>query len=271
MWYNLPKNLWRYLVMVTCPFCNKQSTPHWQKVNVYKCSSCGLLFRHPVLTEEELNNLYANSWSDYDNNKRDTGGTNLRLARIYAAKLAKSLGLKDFSGLKLLEFGAGQGNMLQACIELGATVTAIEPFGYKLLKSKGYRVYKNIAGLPPDEKFDGIITIDVVEHLDRPWETISQIKNHLVPSGWMYVCTLNSNGINARLSGSKWREVLKESHFIFFTARFFDRMFKYCNASRHHRISWFVNYKKNPVRQLVQYILQMLYLDGALRYIIYFD
>ena len=52
-------------------------------------------------------------------------------SRIYARKLAETLGRKDFAGLKLCDFGAGRGSMATALIELNADVYAIEPFGYE--------------------------------------------------------------------------------------------------------------------------------------------
>ena len=86
-------------------------------------------------TQEELDALYAKSWQNPERFRSETGGTELGLARIYAKLLAGSLRLRNLKGLRILDFGAGRGDMLKALMELGAEVVGVEPYGLDFFES----------------------------------------------------------------------------------------------------------------------------------------
>jgi hypothetical protein len=105
--------------LTECYFCGGKSANLWQVVNVWKCSSCGLLFKHPQPSEVDLEELYRKAWLEPHERTTETGGTSIWLARIYAGQLVGSLKFDNFSGLRILDFGAGKGAILQALSELG--------------------------------------------------------------------------------------------------------------------------------------------------------
>jgi len=253
--------------LTQCPFCEGDVGSYWPTVNVRRCFSCDLLFRNPLPSQKELTALYEESWSDPMENTSETGGTHLDLARVYARMLASSLALKDFSGLKILEFGAGRGAMLTALSELGADAYGIEPFGNEYLKKQGFNIFRSLDELPQGSTFDGVVSIDVVEHLPTPWNEIKRCRDFLTPSGWLYIATLNSQGLNARVYRSKWREVVKRGHLMFFTPRSLASILAACGYERCRRLRWFVQYDNSKAHTSLHYVLQALYLDGELRYL----
>jgi len=253
--------------LLQCSFCCGTVRPYWRDVKVWKCSSCGLLLRHPLPSEQDLAKLYQKSWSDPYKHRSETGGQDLDLARTYAGRLASSLGLKDFSGLKILDFGAGRGAMLTALAELGADVYAIEPFGYQFLASKGFSTFRTLDEIPEGVIFDGIVTIDVIEHLYAPWNELRRFSEILKDSGWVYIATPNACGLNAKIFRSGWQEVLKPGHLIFFTPCSLEAVLTYCGMTRSRRLRWFIKYSDNPIRALLHYFLQALYLGGELNYL----
>lgn len=252
-----------------CPFCKSAIAPHWRTVNVWKCSSCKLLFRNPAPSSEGLTELYKESWLDPCGNIDETGGTDLNFAKIYTKKLAASLNLKNISGLKILDFGAGRGSMLTALTEAGADVYGIEPFGYDSLRQKGFKIFRTLDEVPKEFTFDGIVTIDVIEHLQKPWYVIADLRRLLRAGGWLCVTTPNVQGLNALLFRGRWREALRPGHLYFFSQKTLDQMFKEAGYTEFERMRWFVRYSRNPLRALLNAMLQLTGLDGELRYICY--
>ena len=250
-----------------CPMCQTQSQPHWISVNIYRCKKCGLLFKHPFPTISDLNQLYDQNWRDPNVEGSRTGGTNVFLASTYAKGLLGTLGVSDFSGLTLLDFGAGRGVMLDALSELGAVTYAVEPFGYNYLVDKGYQVYKHVEDIPGNLKFDGIVSLDVIEHLKAPREVLGKLKPLLREHGWLHLATPNAASFNAALMGSAWREVRNPGHLYFFTPNTLEWILAQCGYKNTQRLKWFVEYNHNPVRKLIQKSLQLFALDGELRYL----
>jgi 2-polyprenyl-3-methyl-5-hydroxy-6-metoxy-1,4-benzoquinol methylase len=252
-----------------CPFCGKDAKNKYADLKFfYQCLFCGLIFKHAD-DEQDFNQLYKIAWSDVDNHKQETGGTDVKLARIYARKLAQSLGLENFSGLKILDFGAGDGSMLMALSELGADVYGLEPFGYEHIRNKGFMVFRSLDEIPEGILFDGVISIDVLEHVPFPWSTLDKLYGLLVNRGWLCVTTPNANSLNAIFLRYNWRELHNPSHLYFLTPRCLEVIFAKLGYTKFRRFSWFVQYSNNSMKMLVHYLLQLLKLDGEMRYIIY--
>lgn len=251
-----------------CPFCNSTATTiHWKQTNFRRCSSCELLFKNIMKTEVEVSELYKKGWLDPSVHKNMTGGTDFGLARDYVKKLAISLGLKNFSGLKILDFGAGRGDVMNALAELGADVWGVDLFGYDYLRSKGLRVFRTIEEIPENILFDGIITIDVIEHLFEPWKIIRRLFGLLNHNGWVCLTTPNAQGLNVKISRFRWRELSNTGHFVFFTPKSLQSIFAYIGCVRYQRLRWFVRYSNNPLLNIGHFLLQLFRSDGELRYL----
>jgi SAM-dependent methyltransferase len=250
-----------------CSFCGGHNLlPFWRHGRFRRCASCALLFRSNTIAETDLSRLYEQSWLHPESCRSETGGTELVHSRIYARKLANSLGRSDFAGLTLCDFGAGRGSMACALGELGADVYAIEPFGFDFLVSEGIKAFKSMEELPADLHFDGVVSISVLEHLEAPWREISAIRERLKPSGWTYLATPNANGLTARWNGDDWREAMRPGHLVLLTPASMVRMLQGAGYSRYERLKWYVGYRPG-IRMYLGFILQMLQLDGELRYL----
>jgi SAM-dependent methyltransferase len=251
----------------SCPLCGGSVTVRWRTVEVWRCRACGLMFRNPAPGVKELHELYAASWSAPMTACTETGGTDERLARLYVARLLQALGIANLDGLSILELGAGRGAMLSALRERGATACGVEPFGFEFLRERNFTVYRRLQDLPPGLLFDGAVAVDVVEHLARPWQDLAALGNLLRPGGFLYLSTLNSKGLNALLSGSRWREFRKDGHLLFFTASTLQRVLLSAGFGALRRLRWHVVYHTSPFRRAVDFVLQSLGLDGALRFL----
>lgn len=253
---------------VVCPYCEGSTFALWKSLNFWKCSSCGLIFRYPLPNDSYIVELYEKSWTSPSEYRSETGGTELSLARSYARKLADALELPDFRGLKILDFGAGRGDALIALSELGADVYGVEPFGYQRLKNQGFKVFQTLDEIPERFTFDGIVTMDVVEHLGSPWDEINRFGRILNENGFIYISTPNANSLRAKIEGKNWREALRPGHFVLFTGDSLEILLNRAGYKNWKRLTWYINYKNNKLYGLLGYLLQMTKIDGELRYII---
>ncbi len=250
-----------------CPLCRGSIRLLWAQSNFYECLSCGLRFRNPPPSRLELAALYGQSWLRPNEHPDETGSTGHRLAKTYAHRLAASLGAPDFRGMKLLEIGAGRGALMKALAEYGADVCAVEPFGYRELRAEGLIAYRCFEDLPENVQFDGVISMEVVEHMGAPWEDCARVQQLLKDSGWFFISTPNPGGLNAQLSGVNWREARKQAHLMFFGDHSMRLLLNRCGFSAVRRLHWFVQYGKSPIPALAQYGLQLLRIDGELRFL----
>jgi len=251
-----------------CPCCYNETIIQWRALNFRKCSSCELLFRYPYPEEEDLVKLYQDSWKDPLENTSETGGTSPDLADVYVSKLASSLNLKDFDGLKILDFGAGRGATMAALSELGADVYGVEPFGYENLQNQGFKIFRTLEEIPNNLTFDGIVTRDVIEHLRTPWFEIQKFNDLLVENGFIYIATPNADSLRAKIHGEKWREAVKAGHVVLFTPYCLETVLDLSGYKGYERLKWFIQYSKNPLRNILQYALQTFHIDGELHYLV---
>ncbi len=253
---------------IACPNCEGSAAVHWKILSFWKCSSCNLIFRYPLPLENRIIELYEKSWTSPSECRSETGGTELSLARSYARKLADALELPDFGGLRILDFGAGRGDALTALSELGADVYGVEPFGYQRLVDKGFKVFRTLDEIPEQFTFDGIITMDVVEHLRSPWDEINRFGRMLNEGGFIYISTPNADSLRAKIEGENWREALRPGHFVLFTGDSLETVLDRAGYENRKRLRWYIKYNKNNLNNLLSYFLQMAQIDGELRYLI---
>lgn len=253
---------------IECRYCNGKTFIYWRSLSFWKCPSCRLIFRHPLPETESVIELYVNSWTSPYINRSETGGTSLDLARVYVRKIAESLEVTDFSGLKILDFGAGRGDVLIALSEMGADVYGVEPFGYQRLLEMGFKVFRTLDEIPAGVTFDGIVTMDVVEHLGSPWLEIARFNLLLNEGGFIYISTPNADSLRAKIQGNKWREALRAGHFVLFTGNSLETILDGSGYKNRKRLKWYIQYNKSGIQNVLGYILQSVLIDGELRYLI---
>ena len=251
-----------------CPLCNSSIKRYFRSTEFFQCSACKLIFRGNSSDQDVILNIYQKSWLLPEKNTLETGGTNPELARIYTNLLLRTLNKSSLDGLAILDFGAGRGTFSDSMSENGAQVFLYEPFGYDYLARKGYRVIRDFSEIKPDLLFDGIVSVDVLEHLEKPWEDLQKLTAHVKPNGWLFLATVNSSSLNSIIRKHNWRELQNPSHLVMFNHHNLESMFMKINLKRFQRLKWKVNYHRFFIRQWLIYLQQMLGLDGELRYFI---
>lgn len=96
---------------------------------------------------------------------------------------------------------------------------------------------------------------------------LGELGGLLNPGGWLYLATLNAEGLNARVAGAHWREILKPEHLIFFTPTTLEHTLDKAGFDRCLRLKWFVRHSNNPAKLILHFLLQLSGLEGELRYL----
>ena len=251
-----------------CPICSSRDTsaPFWKKPRFHQCQQCGLIFRDPFPTVARLSHLYTTSWISPDENKAETGATEVNSAQSLVKFLIRSIGNTNLSSKRILDFGAGRGAMALALRRKGAQVVAVEPFGHECLAKLGVPTYRDLKELPREARFDGIVSLEVLEHLPEPRRTLLHLHQHLVPGGWLFITTPNAAGLPAKFRGERWREAVRPGHVLLFTPRTLRSLLFETGFNRVERPRWLVRYTGSmQMRTILNFAMQSVLADGGLR------
>lgn len=216
-------------------------------------------------TVKELDALYRKSWQSPSENCSETGNTSKLVAEQYFQLIEAAAG--PITEKAILDFGAGRGSLVSILDKAGVNISAVEPYAGDELRAIKRPVYDSLDALPANTLFDGIILIEVVEHLDQPRETIEAISNRLAPGGWMLVTTPNARGLNARVKGNNWREAARSGHLCLFNEPSLTKLLLAAGLVDIRRLTIPMRFTNNPLRHATQRLMQALGVDGGLRMI----
>ncbi len=153
-------------------------------------------------------------------------------------KLAIQMIQKEFkegTPISVLEVGVGSGAVARGLRDIYSQITidGVDKAPIYLDTSKNY--YDNVYYLPieefkVDKKYDLIILLDVLEHLENPWEILNSLRtNFLSPSGYVVISIPNVAHWTVRLKllrgYFKYSKtgILDKTHLRFFTlGTYFD-------------------------------------------------
>lgn len=106
-------------------------------------------------------------------------------------------------GMKLLDFGCGQGAFSQRLVDAGMIVDVCD-LDINQVKAKvrnKFHIDLNKPGITDiiTEKYDGIIAMEIIEHLQNPWKYISDCLSLLKSDGILILTTPNISNFVSRL------------------------------------------------------------------------
>lgn len=199
----------------TCPFCNGDRLDRYQAiaydaapkmVNIVECRSCQSGWQWPLQrteaqSEQVFNQAYATGEEGtyFDLDKRNSVAA---CQREFIETHIKIPG-------RLLDIGCGDGtfvrNMAQAGwhtigLDPAIRVSVVESYSSGHLNLRG----DFVADLPAGDIFDLITLWDVVEHVEKPDQLISDAVARLAPGGMLVVETGNYQCAGRIQSDRKW-------------------------------------------------------------------
>jgi 2-polyprenyl-3-methyl-5-hydroxy-6-metoxy-1,4-benzoquinol methylase len=174
------------------------------------------------------------------------------------------------AGRRALDFGAGIGNLAIIMRQMGAKVTCIEPDieARAQLSSRGLSHYADLAALEaasPDERFDVITAIEVVEHLADPVRELDGLRRLLTHTGAVFLATPNFSSLRARLQKTRWDQYRNPTHLFYFTPLSLTRALRQARFTGVTRLRTSIVYPQHGLlRRTLQYQLRRFGLDGDL-------
>ena len=148
---------------------------------------------------------------------------------ITLKRLEKKLPSKK---LNVLEVGFGSGKMLASFLEEGHNVSGVEAEMLETriderLKNKAELYFGKIEEINlPEEKFDLIYGVHLIEHLENPALFFEKCFRSLKKGGMLYFLTPNADSAGLKVFKDKWWNLEDPTHIRFFTPRSAEIMLK---------------------------------------------
>ena len=140
----------------------------------------------------------------------------------YLVGLLRSHGVR---GGRVLDVGAGYGFVLEALEKAGYETAGLEISEHAAEQARGRargQVIRQGAEEPfpfPDDRFQAITLLDVIEHLNDYPTALASCRRCLAPGGKLFVITLNAHSLARPLLGRRWSWYQDPTHVHMFTAR----------------------------------------------------
>jgi SAM-dependent methyltransferase len=251
-----------------CPQCHAvgQARPHLQAPRFLRCDQCGVMYRDPFPDAVSLARLFSDSWASPDSNRNETGATSAAIASSLIDSTVEMLGRTSLVGMRVLDYGAGRGAMVLELKKRGADVVAVDPFGHDHLVGLGVSAYRDLRDIPATSRFDGIVCLEVIQHLRDPSGVLTSLYGRLSCGGWLLVTTPNAAGLPAKLMGQRWREVGKPAQIVLFTPAALQKSLLAIGFCDVRRPRCFIRYPTaSLLRTIAHFGMQSLRIDGGLR------
>lgn len=155
---------------------------------------------------------------------------------------------------RVLDIGAESGHLAKALVELGFQAEACDCFvepEWKLRDSVPYRQCDLNRGLPyPNESFDYVVCLEVIEHLDDPFALCRELGRVLRPQGNLYISTLNILSLRSRV------KFLLDGSFLYFDVPPIEweqqkgRPHVHVHPIRYHELEYYLYRASLPVSEV---------------------
>ncbi|OGX06211.1 MAG: hypothetical protein A2Z88_06285 [Omnitrophica WOR_2 bacterium GWA2_47_8] len=197
---------------------------------IYQCNACGLVYQGLHLSTEDIESYYNEEYELTNSLKlgeklSPKGHFEARMRSIAPfVELVNPYLKKDMS---VLEVGCGAGELLCSIKPFVKKVTGLElNKGYVNFINKDLGVEAHaldINDYHPKEKFDLIVSVNTIDHMPNPLQSLVKIKSLLSKQGFLYLMVPNRDeAMNCYLpepTRSKFNKFFwHKAHFFYFTA-----------------------------------------------------
>jgi SAM-dependent methyltransferase len=200
------------------------------------CDKCGTLFCNPRPDLETLNNFYKNSLSakfwfeDFlpkvEESRRE------KIFKKKAIQLFELIDEKKINIKNLCDVGAGSGIFMEEMKKIRNDISyfAIEPglVSSKIISDKGFPVLSESVEHSNKwfEKFDFVVSLEVLEHVNKPIDFVKSINNLLKKDGYCLITTLGYEGFDILTLGEDSNSISPPHHLNFLSVKGFELLFK---------------------------------------------
>lgn len=196
-----------------------------QKSRIVKCKKCGLMYANPrwkapdvdqIVTWDPNFDITVQPWFKRRMDKEQIQVRDYQNSRKEMAAIFPQRG-------KLLEVGFSLGFGLKAWQNDGWDVTGVEPWQYGARYAKDHLKLENVTAQTltqaafPNESFDVVVLLHVIEHLEDPKAELQEIYRVLKPGGRFIVETPRYDTLMFKMLGRRERSVSCDGHIYFYT------------------------------------------------------
>ena len=178
-----------------------------------RCTECSNVYLNPRPAVEELSVIYPANYYSYN---YDTAINPIALKAkdiLDARKVKAWLKHVPTKQPQFLDIGCGNGRYLEMLHKLGVDKSKLygvelsEP-GIEALKCQGYQAFygriEDVYEQLPENSFDLIVMLQVLEHVDNPAEVVRCLSKLLKPGGALIIETPNTESIDVMLFKSSY-------------------------------------------------------------------
>jgi len=196
---------------VNCPTCesNTNNTLIYKRddgIGFYKCLNCNIEYASPRLIEKELLQLYeGDDWKDlskYDNWSYENWKNNKEFHYYLVQENVKLVKKFLNKGSSVLDVGCDIGLTVKLLEENGYYSEGVEvsSVGAKIAKEKtGITVHNmQLRDYQSDIKYDGVLLLDVLEHLYDPIKVLTECGSHMKEGGYIFIHVPHHGGISVK-------------------------------------------------------------------------
>lgn len=191
---------------------------------VFRCNNCGLIYAQPYGGVKRYLDRYCNMVDpDYASEERGRRQSSIKvLERIERHKR---------SG-RLLDIGCATGFFLDEARRRGWEAHGVELSKWAVEYAKDRLNLDVTRGTVeetafPDESFDVIVMLDVLEHLVDPKYTLLEIRRILKKDGILYISTPDVSSVLSRILRGRWWGINK-FHLFYFSKKTLKKMLDAC-------------------------------------------
>jgi SAM-dependent methyltransferase len=137
---------------------------------------------------------------------------------------------------RFLDVGCGAGTLLQAAERANWAAEGVEVSRSSVenVRKLGLKVFHGTLEEAnfPDDYFDVIAAIEVIEHVLEPKPLVGEIARILRPGGLFWGSTPHGRGVSAKTVGTDWSAVCPPDHLQLFSASGMKNMFRQAGFSK---------------------------------------
>lgn len=175
---------------------------------IVECSTCNLRMTSPRPTEQDIGMFYkSEQYVSHSSTNKGLVNKLYHIVRAHAIKQKYKLVRSLSQGHRILDIGAGTGDLIAYFRKQGMDVDGIEPepLARELAKNKHGLHLHDVGHLDhSDASYDVITMWHVLEHIHQPGQLLLKIKNKIRPGGALVVAVPNHRSKDAKIYGNNW-------------------------------------------------------------------
>lgn len=211
--------------MADCVVCGslQRHLFDYRNFEYLRCPSCGLVSTDPIPDEPTIKRHYASKFQCGNYQLLREFKNRYRIIYEDMADVIQRV-RGDLRGLRVLDVGCFTGDFLEVMASRGCDVYGVElqddAVAEANRKFPGHVFKVDVAATEfPDQRFDVITLLAVVEHVIDPERLLRGAIDRLKPGGLVVIETPNSGSLMARIMRRQWPPYAPVEHIHLFTER----------------------------------------------------